>query len=150
MSSLHDNEDRVVLHVGIGTYHRLLYEAMKRRRTPNQVTDELVNEALDRVAEEIEVENKAATAALEAARIEAPPAFVPPPPRVEPAICPHGRPVGSCRETAACYEQLTNKQGMPPANGPICDVTKGTRCRNPLYWRGRARCGCSRPSRSAA
>lgn len=152
MSSLHnDTEDRVVLKVSITTYHKVLYEAMTRRRSPNAVTDELVNEALDRIANEIEM-SRAVAALMDQADIETVVTAVPPPPAVKPELCEHGNPVDACRQSATCYERMANKQGQWPrfGGGPPCDVAKGNRCPSPLYWRGRARCGCSRPSRRAA
>ena len=148
--SLHDNtEDRVVLKVSATTYEAVLYEAMKRRRSPNAVTDELVNEALDRIASEIKMAHTVA-ALMEQADIEVKVVLTPPPPVTVPERCEHGNPVTACRKTAPCFERAENKQGQPPAFGPACEVTRGTRCRNPLFWRGKARCGCPVPTRRAA
>lgn len=208
---------RVAIDIDVQTYLRILLEAQRRRKAPDDVVDELVNEALDRILAEVRslgahhsltpieppppredcdddlarfkrshilrvliacggnittaadrlgVARKTLQRKMKSLYVDPLPATPPPrnpdaaprPLRPEPApepalapvaveLCAHDNVAGACRQGGCVDVAVTPAL---PSRRPMCDVRQGQRCEQPLYWRGSARCGCPRPSRSAA
>lgn len=122
MSSL-DKTHWVLLAVSMGTYRHILAEAQRRGRSPDDTSDELVNEALDRIR---------------ATTYEPLSAIVPPAPAI-PRTMP-GTPLAPVVPVLA--PPVDHLPTLRSGGRPVpCAATPGP-CGNPLYWRGSKRCGC--------